>query len=307
VQRYKWYSGTFQKLFSILAVHRVAKACVAEIAGLLGFAVVEETREAWQDTRSYRADQLHQQAMKVVETKKLELKCGSLDEMKIGQEWGYTLSDSASGAVLAYTVNNQRSELAVRDLLSSYSPKALISDGCMAIQAGSEWFADIPKGRCWFHLMQDLARRCSTDLDEPSGLTQRQLLMVRLKTLYHSENLTAAEVYLKLLQNDYPAQLLQPLLEAWPQLKLRWSNPSIPLTNNTSEHLYNAIWARRRKRVVKTTARITAWFCEAIFRWNHHLINNISPWQRFSGSPSPHWLDRLNTPLRYPLPGSTHF
>jgi|GEM_PF-1525285 len=96
------------------------------------------------------------------------------------------------------------------------------------------------------------------------------------------------------LQTLYPAELLRPLLQAWPQLKLRWSNP---------------IWARERKRVVKATERALSWFSEALFRWNHHLIpsTNQTPWQRFSKQPSPNWLQRLNTPLRYAVSGSTDF
>jgi len=277
------------------------------VAGLLGFPVVEDTRNAWQDTRAYRAEISHQGALKAVQDKQKDIQCASLDEIKIGQEWGYTLSDTDSSAVVVYSISPQRDEIAVRDLLAIYPPKALISDGCKAIQAGSDWFAHIPKGRCWFHLMQDLARHCPTGHDETSGLTHKQLLLIRLQTLYRSENLIFAEAYLKLLQPDYSAQLLQPLLDAWPQLKLYWTIPQMPGTNNTSEHLYNALWAREHKRVVKSTHRVMAWFTEAVFRWNHHPIRGQSPWQRFSARPSPGWLARLNTPLRYPITGSTDF
>lgn len=307
VQRYKWYSQLFQKLFSILAIHQVAQACIHEIASLLAFPVVEDTQNAWQDTRAHRAETLHQKALKVVQDRKTTIQCASLDEIKIGQEWGYTLSDTYSCAVVVYSISPQRDEMAVRDLLALYPPKALISDGCKAIQAGSEWFGDIPKGRCWFHLMQDVARLAPTGQDKVSGLSHKQLLLIRLQTLYRSENLSVAETYLRLLQNDYSAQLLQPLLDAWSQLKLYWIIPQMPGTNNTSEHLYSALWARERKRVVKASHRAMAWFSEAIFRWNHHPIRGLSPWQRFSAPSSPCWLSRLNTPLRYPFPGSTDF
>jgi len=296
-------------LFAILAVHQVAQACVGEVADLLGFPVVEETQDSWQDTRAFRAEAVHQDHLKAVQDKKTAIECASVDELKIGQEWGYTLSDVESCAVVVYVISPQRDEIAVRDLIASCTPpvKALISDGCKAIQAGSEWFGDIPRARCWFHLMQDLARQCPIGQDEASGLSHKQLLLIRLQTLYHSENLSLAEVYLKLLKSDYSPQLLQPLLDAWPQLKLRWTMPEIPGTNNTSEHLYNAIWARQHKRVVKATHRALAWFSEAIFRWNHHPINKLSPWQLFSKQLSPNWLSRLTTPLRYPIPGSTYF
>lgn len=299
VQRYKWYSEVVQKLFCILAVHQVAQGCISEVATLLGYPILEETQDAWQDTRAYRAEQLHQQGVMAAQKKEIAIECGSVDEIKIGQEWGYTLSDTRSSAVVVYSISAQRDEIAVRDLVASYPPKSLISDGCKAIQAGSEWFGDIPRGRCWFHVMQDIARNCPSGKDQNSSLSHKQILLLHLQTLYRSENLTLAETYLKYLQNLYPDQLLQPLLVAWPQLKLRWTLPHMPGTNNTSEHLYNAIWARERKRVVKSIQRALAWFSEAIFRWNHHPIRGQSPWQRFCAKPSFAWLNRLNTPLRY--------
>ena len=114
------------------------------------------------------------------------------------------------------------------------------------------------------------------------------------------------EKFIGQLKKRY-GDVLAPLLEAWEGLKLPWSLPDLPLTNNASETLYKAIWGREGKRIVKAFHRGVSWMHTALYRWNHHLIRGLTPWQRWTANPPIHPLDRLLTPLGKPLSGSTYF
>ena len=118
-----------------------------------------------------------------------------------------------------------------------------------------------------------------------------------LEFLYQSPTLEDAERSLTILNNKYGIEPLIPLTNAWQQLKNYWLVDGLPLTNNASETLYNALWPRQRKRVIKTLERTLDWFKQARWRWNHHLVQGLSPWQRFTGKASPHWLSAFVTPL----------
>lgn len=290
VQRYKWYSSKLQGVFAILAVHQVSEACAHEIANHLGYAVVAETRASWQATRAFRATQLE---ARTNVNKQLEV--ASLDEFKVGQWWVYTLTDTDSQAIVDYTVCESRDEEVVRQLIAHNDPQALVSDGCTSIAAAASYFADKPHGRCWFHVIRDVLSKFPKE--------DRKLVALDLRYLYQQTNDQDGEWFLGILKQRYDPDKLQALSLAWKQLKHYWQVPAMPLTNNCSEHLYSALWSRTRKRVVKAFDRVVDWFIEARWRWHHHLIKGVSPWQRFTRQPSPNWLNPLITPLNH----STNF
>lgn len=120
-----------------------------------------------------------------------------------------------------------------------------------------------------------------------------------LRFLYGCTNLKDARWFLEVLKQRYAEEKLAALLNAWSQLELYWRYEAMPLTNNSSETLYSALWSRSKKRVVRAFHRALDWFKEARFRWRHHLVRGKSPWQRFSGIPSKPWLKSLLTPLKY--------
>jgi transposase-like protein len=304
VHRHKWYSGVIQALFTVLDVHQVKQACQNEIATVLGYPICASTRDTWSDTRAYRATKQHHCALQQLRDRRIEIECGSIDEFKIGLGWAYTLTDTQSQAVLTVKTSLFRAESVVKDLIAVYPPKAIISDGCPQIEAGAAWWSDIPHGRCWFHVMQAMSKLVSRD-KSADGTSQRQRLMWDLQFLLNQPHFKAAERFLKILRGLYDTRVLEPLTKAWPQLRLRWVL-GLPTTNNTSESLYNAVWARARKRVVKTADRTMAWLTQGFWRWNHHLVRGRSPWERLTGRTSEDWLQAVVIPLAR-VGGSTHF
>ncbi len=281
VPRAKWYSHKVEGLFAILDLHQVDEACADEIAEHLGYTLKAETRAAWQAVRSWRAERLESDYQG-------ELGIVSIDEFKVGSWWVYTLTDVASQAVVAYEVSEQRSEERVRDLIAEHNPAGLISDGCKAIEAAAQWFADLPHGRCWFHVIKDVLKNFARP--------ERKAMAHMLRCLYEQDSLEDAEHFLNFLVQKH-GEKLTPLLKAWSGLKQIWLVPEMPLTNNASENLYHGVWKRERKRVVKALDRLMDWLGETFWRWNHHLIDGKTPWQRLSHQPSPCWLSSLITPL----------
>jgi hypothetical protein len=282
----------------------VPQACQTEIANIFNYAIVPDTRDEWQDTRTVRATRQHAQELEQIKVSQFEIKCGSIDEFKLGFGWAYTLTDTASQAVLGFKTNDTRAETTVRDVIAEFPPKAIISDGCPMIQAGAAWWADIPHGRCWFHVMQAMSKLAAKEPDA-AGVSERQRLTWRVQFLLSQSSISEAEGYLKILRAQHSPEVLEPLNSAWSQLRLHWLL-GLPVTNNASETLFNAVWARTRKRVVKVTQRAEAWLAEALWRWNHHLVRGLSPWERLTGRSSGDWLQALVVPLGR-VAGSTHF
>lgn len=314
VQRSRWYHDSVQGIFAVLDVHQVKQACKAEIAAVLGHPIVPDTQDAWEDTHAFRARQHHQQEVSAAQQQKLTIPVGSIDEIRVGNLWVYTLTETHSQAVISVKFSEQREETAVRDLVAEYPPELVISDGCTAIEAGMTWFGDIPHARCWFHIQQALYQLASRTLrlfTLPTGqvleVEERQKLMWDVQFLYQCGSLEEAVRFLGHLQEQYAAAVLAPLVNAWEGLKLRWLHQALPLTNNTSETLYNGIWPRERKRVAFAAERVKSWMYTALFRWNHHVIRQKTPWERFSKRPPVAWLARLLTPLAYPPYHSTVF
>ncbi len=211
-----------------------------------------------------RANRQHTQELEQIKASQFEIKCGSIDEFKLGFGWAYTLTDAASQAVLGFKTNDTRAETTVRDIISILPTKAIISDGCPMIQAGAAWWADIPHGRCWFHVMQAMSKLAAKEPDAGGG-SERQRLTWRVQFLLSQPSITDAEAYLKILRGLHSPEVLKPLNSAWSQLRLRWLL-GLPVTNNASETLFNAVWARTRKRMVKVTERAEAWLAEALWR-----------------------------------------
>lgn len=313
VTRSGWYTQKVQGLFAILSVHQVAESCRAEIAALLGYALTEETQNTWQDTQAFRAERDHHAQCMDAKQSECKVPIASIDEVHLGKTCVYTLTETQSQAVVHFECCTERNSLSVRSLLEHYSLKTVISDGCALIKAGLEWYPQLFHARCWFHVMQSLSRKAGREimtrpLDSGKTLqhSARQFLAWDIQFLYACDSLEDAEKFLIQLKTRY-GDVLGPLLEAWEGLKLRWTLPEVPLTNNASETLYKALWGRQRKRVVKAFHRGVAWMHTAVYRWNHHLIRGLTPWQRWTGNPPIHWLERLLTPLGKPLSGSTHF
>lgn len=286
VKRYGWYSTKVEGIFAVLDVHQVDESCAAEIAEHLGYPIHPETRAAWQGRRALRAERLEEK-----QAKPTNIAAASLDEFKLGTWWMYTLTDVKSQAIVGYTLCESRDEEVVRKLIAEHDPKLIISDGCQSIAAACEYFADKPHGRCWFHVIKDVLKQFPKK--------KRELVALDLRYLYSCNNLGDAEWFLGVLKIRYGEAKLEALLNAWQQLKLYWCYKAMPLTNNTSETLYSALWSRSRKRVVKAFQRALDWFVEARFRWHHHLVRGKSPWQRFTRLPSQLWLKSLLTPLKY--------
>lgn len=304
VQHARWYSVSVQALFAILAVHQVDQACRSEVAALLGYPLVPDTQDAWQDTQALRAERDHQARLTELRHQEVGVKIASIDEFKLGDGWAYSLTDTSSQAVLTYRLSDRRNEEVVRDLISTHPPQVTMADGCPSIAGGVGWYGDIKQGRCWFHVMQALSKRVGpgrVELKLHSGETlevsKRQRLVWDVQSLYRCASLDDAERFLAVLRARHGVGVLEPLVSAWPGLRLRWLVPGLPLTNNTSETLYRAVWGRTRRRVVQATERARAWLTVGMYRWNHHEIRGRTPWERLTGQPSPCWLDRLTTPL----------
>jgi Transposase, Mutator family len=195
----------------------------------------------------------------------------SIDECKLGKSWGYTLTDTATDYVCTSAVTDSRNLFVVRDLVAEVHPQAVISDGCKSIQAAMHWFPKLPHGRCWFHVMQKVCRKVKKE--------ERPKLVADLQVLYENQTLPAAERWLRHLMERYDTSILAPLLNAWASLKHWWKHETMPLTNNTSEHLYGNLWPRQRKRDKRTDTRKRAWFTEALWRHNHKPVNAKSPFE----------------------------
>ena len=304
VHRSKWYSGVMQALFAVLHVHQVNQSCQNEIAQVFGYPITPDTRDDWQDARALRATRQHQQALMQLRSSNTQIQCGSIDEFKIGFGWAYTLTDTKSQAVLTVQTSATRAESVVKDVIAVYPPNAIISDGCPKIEAGAAWWSNIPHGRCWFHVMQSMSRIASKE-KSADGTSERQRLTWNVQFLLTQPNLNEANRYLSILRGLHRPEVLEPLNKAWSQLQLYWVM-GLPVTNNTSETLYNAVWARAKKRVVKVVARGSAWLAESFWRWNHHLVRGQSPWERLTGRVSEPWLQALVIPLGR-IGRSTHF
>ena len=286
VKRYGWYSRSVEGIFAVLDVHQVDKSCAEEIAEHLGYPLCAETRAAWQGTRALRAERLEKKQDGCAEPE-----VASIDEFKLGHWWLYTLTDVKSQAVLGYSLCKSRDEEVVRALIAEHDPRLIISDGCKSIAAACEYFADKPHGRCWFHVIREVLKQFPRK--------ERALVALDLRFLYTCSNLKDAQWFLSVLTDRYGKAKLEPLLNPWAQLELYWQHNAMPLTNNASETLYSALWSRSKKPVVKAFHRALDWFKEARFRWHHHLVRNMSPWQRLTGRPSQSWLKSLLKPLKY--------
>jgi len=280
--RYKWYSAKLEGIFALLDIHQVEESCADEIAVHLGYPIKLETRAKWQAARAWRADQLQDKIND-------KIAVASVDEFKLGRWWVYTLTDGVSQAVVEHAISESRSEEVVRDLVAEHDVAAFISDGCPHIKAACGWFADVPHGRCWFHVIKEVLSNVARE--------ERELVAHDLRFLYTRANLKDAQWFLGVLKERYALDTLEPLASAWSQLKLYWLVDVMPLTNNVSETLYNALWSRSRKRVIKALHRVSDWLKEALWRWNHHPIRTMSPWQRLTKQPSPAWLSPLLTPI----------
>jgi hypothetical protein len=126
--------------------------------------------------------------------------------------------------------------------------------------------------------MKDVCRKAKSE--------QREKLIADLQVLYENDTLPA-ERWLRHLVDTYQQIILMPLLNAWHQLKWYWKLPSMPLTNNSSEHLYANLWSREKKRNKRTHIRKTAWLTEA--RWRHNqkpVQRKKSPFEAFHNLPS---------------------
>jgi hypothetical protein len=280
-------------VMAVLSVHHVVESCCQEIAAILGYSLGNKTRDAWQEARVRRIEQ-HE---KHQSSRKEDPEVVSIDECKLGNSWGYTLTDTETDYVCKSAVTDDRNLFVVRDLVADVYPKAVISDGCKSIQAAMHWFPKIPHGRCWFHVIVDVCRKAKPE--------QREKLIADLQVLYENQTLPAAERWLRHLMETYPQAILMPLLNAWHQLKWYWKLPIMPLTNNTSEHLYSNLWSRKKKRDKRTDRRKYAWFKEALWRHNRKpLQDKKAPLESFFNLPakatSLSWLNPI-------LPGHTTF
>ena len=272
--RASWYGAKVHAVMAILSVHHVSEGCRADIAEVLGYALSMKTQNAWQEARARRIEQQEGQQAPRQEDPDVV----SIDECKLGSSWGYTLTDTATDYVCSSAVTDRRNLFVVRDLVAHVHPKAVISDGCKSIEAALHWFPKIPHGRCWFHVIVDVCRKAKKE-DRPK-------LLADLQVLYENTTLPAAERWLRHLMQRYDTATLAPLLNAWAGLKWWWKHAAMPLTNNTSEHLYGNLWPRQKKRDKRTDTRRKAWLKEAIWRHNHKpLPDKPSPFEAFFNLP----------------------
>ena len=270
-------------MFAILDVDQVDEGCANEVAEWLGYPLKAETGAAWPSTEVWRSEQY--EAKEEVP----ELGVASLDECKLGSGWMYTLTDAESQALLAFEPGPERNETTVRALLSEHTPEVVMTDGCPSIEAALAYLPELQEGRGWFHVIKDVLATFPKN--------DREKVAWDLEFLYRSETLDDAERFLNILKNKHTSEPLAPLMNAWQQLENYWLIDDMPLTNNASETLYNALWPRQRKRIIKSLHRTLDWFKQARWRWNHHLVRELTPWQRLTAKTSPHWLTALVTPL----------
>ena len=167
VPRAKWYSSKVEGIFAILDVHQVDEGCGNELAQHLGYTLKPETRARWQALRAWRVERLEH------EQQQADCEIASIDEFKVSDGWVYSLTEVASQAVLGYRFSEKRDEEVVRDLIAEHEPEAIISDGCKAIKAACEWFADLPHGRCWFHVIRDVLKNFKKDQRQPVAFILR--------------------------------------------------------------------------------------------------------------------------------------
>jgi hypothetical protein len=291
--RASWYATKVHAVMTVLSVHHVVESCCQEIAGILGYSLGNKTRDAWQEARVRRIEQQEKQQT----LRKEDPEVVSIDECKLGNSWGYTLTDTETDYVCNSAVSDDRNLFVVRDLVADVHPKTVISDGCKSIQAAMHWFPKIPHGRCWFHVILDVCRNAKKE--------NRPKLLADLQVLYENETLPAAERWLRHLMERYETTILTPLLNAWAGLKFWWKHPLMPLTNNTSEHLYSNLWPRQKKRDKRTDIRKGAWFKEALWRHNRKpLCHKKSPFESFFKLPHEATLLSWLNPI---LPGHTNF
>ena len=267
--RHSWYSLKMHALMTILSVHHVVEGCIEEITELFGYPLDLKTRQAWQDSRVRRIEQQERAYQPFV----FEPDLVSIDEFKLASSWVYTVTDTSSSFICNYAVTDKRNFFVIRDLIAQIEPKAVIADGCKSIQAAMHWFSYIPHGRCWFHVMRDVAKKLEKN--------KRPELIADLQVLYETKTLPAAQRWYYKLMDKYDKQILMPLHNAWAQLKYYWKLEIMPLTNNCSEHLYAKLWARQRKRDKRTDNRRNAWLSEAVWRHNHKPIQGKTPFQSF--------------------------
>lgn len=245
-----------------------------------------KTHQAWQEGRARRIEQQERQQTLGQNTPEV----ASIDECKLGGSWAYTVTDTSTDYICTSALSDSRNLFVVRDLVAKVEPKAVISDGCKSIEAGMHWFPKIPHGRCWFHVTQEVCRKVKKE--------ERPQLVADLQVLYENETLPAAERWLRYLMERYDTTILMPLLNAWQGLKWWWKLDTMPLTNNTSEHLYGNLWPRQKKRDKRTDTRKKAWLTEAIWRHNHKPVTEgKSPFEAFFALPtkvsSLTWLEKI--------------
>jgi predicted nucleic-acid-binding Zn-ribbon protein len=288
--RASWYSQRVHAVMTVLSTHHVNEGCREEIADILGYPLTLKTHQGWQESRARRIEQQERQQERQQEQRQDGPEVASIDECKLGSSWAYTVTDTATDYVCTSALSERRNLFVVRDLVAEVEPKAVISDGCKSIEAGLHWFPKIPHGRCWFHVMQDVCRKVKKE-DRPK-------LVADLQVLYENETLPAAERWLRHLMDCYDTTILMPLMNAWQSLKWWWKLPAMPLTNNTSEHLYGNLWPREKKRDKRSDTRKQAWLTEALWRHNHKPVDaGKSPFEAFFGLPatstSLNWLERI--------------
>lgn len=270
--RHSWYSEEIHGLMTILSAHQTKEGCLDEVADLLAYPLTQKTRDIWQERRVRRIESSNKKLYILRDN----IGITSIDEFKISKAWAYTLTDITSKFVLTYGIASKRSFLLVRSMLAKIEPKVVISDGCKVIAAALAWFKDIKVGRCWFHVIKSVVSNASKD--------QKDDLKWDLEFLYSCTTLPEAERFLRTLQDRYDITILMPLFNAWQHLKSYWKIPDMPLTNNASEQLYNAITPRRRKRDKRTTVRQQAYLAEIIWRHNHKPRYGFTPWQHISNN-----------------------
>jgi hypothetical protein len=260
---------------AVLSVHHVTEGCRREVTEILGYPLTSKTQNAWQESRARHIEQAEREQEERLESPEVV----SIDEYKLGDGWAYTLTDTATDYICTSAVSDDRNLFLVRDLVAEVNPKAVISDGCKSIQAAMHWIPKIHHGRCWFHVMKDVCRKAKSE--------QREKLIADLQVLYENDTLPVAERWLRHLVDTYQETILMPLMNAWHGLKWYWKLPSMPLTNNSSEHLYANLWPREKKRNKRTHIRKTAWLTEA--RWRHNqkpVHRKKSPFEAFHNLPS---------------------
>jgi len=186
----------------------------------------------------------------------------SLDEFRVGSWWVYTLTEACPEPV-----EGVKSQAVV-----GYS------------------FSE----RCDERVVGELIELIATH--DPQALISDGCQTIAAARAYFADK-PQGRCWFHVIKARYGEEQLAPLFNAWGQLKQYWLIAGMPLTNNASGTLYRALWPRMRKRAARALHRARDWFMQALWRWHHHLICGKSPWQRFCGRPSPHWLTALLTPL----------